>query len=397
MRRKILLRVAYDGTAYSGWQLQPNGVTIEEKLNQALLGLFHEEIQVVGASRTDSGVHSRGSVAVFTTSARMPADKMAIALNQRLPEDIRVQSSEEVPMAFHPRKLNGVKTYEYHILNRKVEDPLRRLDSTFCYYPLDLGKMRAASACLVGEHDFASFCTVKSSAETTVRTVYSLTVDRDAEDMITIRVSGSGFLYNMVRIIAGTLMRIGTGFWPPEKMREILEARNRRAAGPTAPARGLTMVGLTYEKMPPEQFSGENAHYSYTVDQRELCAAAEKVMDGQEFPVFLPAMLSETSRGQLVSRVTIHRCEQGELLPLAGRTVHQAYRNGAGRVLVRCGFPASGQSLSGGSAETAGAFAPGSCAGLYRLEVPEDPEEASAGWLYARFTGNDRTSSAGKL
>jgi tRNA pseudouridine38-40 synthase len=414
MRRKILLRVAYDGTAYCGWQLQQNGTTIEEMLNRALANLFGKEIQVIGASRTDAGVHSRGSVAVFTTSARMPADKMAIALNQRLPADIRVQSSEEVPMAFHPRKLNGVKTYEYRILNRKVEDPLRRLTSAFCYYALDLGKMRAASACLIGEHDFASFCTVNSSAETTVRTIYSLTIDRDAEDMITIRVSGSGFLYNMVRIIAGTLMRIGTGFWPPEKMKDILEARDRRAAGPTAPARGLTMVSLEYEKMPPEQFSGENEHYRYVVDQRGLRAAAERVMDRQECAIFLPAMLPEDAREKIVSRVTIERCrEKEELLPLIGRTVHQAYRNGAGCVLVRCGFPVPGIYRAADSSEiardadsekivrgadSAEGFRPdnfpgeseesGLRAGLYRLETPEDPGEAAEGWLFARFVGN---------
>lgn len=373
-----MLRVAYDGTAYSGWQLQPNGVTIEEMLNGALKNLFHEDIQVIGASRTDAGVHSRGNVAVFETQARMPADKIAIALNQRLPADIRVQSSEEVPEAFHPRKLNGVKTYEYHILNRRVEDPLRRLTSSFCYYALDLEKMRTAASFLIGEHDFASFCTVNTHAVTTVRTIYSLTIDRDAEDMVTIRVSGSGFLYNMVRIIAGTLLRIGTGLWPPEKMKEILEARNRQAAGPTAPACGLIMVSLEYEKLPPEFLSGENEHYAYRVDQRELRAAAGKAVRESGFEIFLPSALSSDVRDAITSYVEIRRCEQKELLPLIGRTVHQAYRNGAGRVFVRVEDPPDAETFL----REAGR------AGLYQLEAAENSGKTGKGWFFARFVGN---------
>ena len=125
--RRIKLTVAYDGTNYCGWQLQPNGVTIEEVLNKALSELLREEIQVIGASRTDSGVHARGNIAVFDTEARIPAEKICFAVNQRLPEDVRVQKAEEVPLTFHPRKANCVKTYEYKILNRKIDMPLNRL------------------------------------------------------------------------------------------------------------------------------------------------------------------------------------------------------------------------------------------------------------------------------
>ena len=152
--RRIKLVVSYDGTAYCGWQLQPNGVTIEEVLNQALSSLLKEDIQVIGASRTDSGVHAMGNVAVFDTESRIPGDKICFALNQRLPDDVRIQASEEVPLTFHPRKANCVKTYEYKILNRKIDMPLQRLYSHFCYFNLDLEKMQKAASYLIGEHDF---------------------------------------------------------------------------------------------------------------------------------------------------------------------------------------------------------------------------------------------------
>ena len=245
--KRVRMVLAYDGTNYCGWQLQPNGITIEEVLNQALSELLREPVVVIGASRTDSGVHAEGAVAVFDTENRMPADKICFALNQRLPEDIRVLQSDEVPLTWHPRKQNCVKTYEYRILNRKISMPTRRLYSHFCYFDMDVEKMQQAAEYLLGEHDFKSFCTVRTQAEETVRTIYSLTVTK-ADDLITIRISGSGFLYNMVRIIAGTLVKIGMGVYPPEKMEEILEEKNRAAAGPTIPARGLTLVSLEYEK-----------------------------------------------------------------------------------------------------------------------------------------------------
>ena len=149
--RRIKLVVSYDGTAYCGWQLQPNGVTIEEVLNKALSSLLKEDIQVIGASRTDSGVHAMGNVAVFDTESRIPGDKICFALNQRLPDDVRIQASEEVPLTFHPRKANCVKTYEYKILNRKIDMPLQRLYSHFCYFNLDLEKMQKAASYLIGE------------------------------------------------------------------------------------------------------------------------------------------------------------------------------------------------------------------------------------------------------
>lgn len=243
--KRIKLIVAYDGTNYNGWQTQPNGITIEGILNQELTELLGEPVSVIGASRTDSGVHSLGNVAVFDTNTRIPAEKISYALNQRLPEDIVVQDSCEVPPDFHPRRCESRKTYEYKILNRTFPMPLRRYDTYFFYRKIDIGKMRQAAKYFVGEHDFKSFCSVHSQAETTVRTVYGLDVTKE-QDIITIRVTGSGFLYNMVRILAGTLLQAGIGERRPEEMPEILAARDRMAAGPTAPACGLTMIGIEY-------------------------------------------------------------------------------------------------------------------------------------------------------
>lgn len=243
--KRVKLVVAYDGTNYCGWQIQPNGLTIQEVLEHHLSELLKEEIRIVGASRTDAGVHAMGNVAAFNTSARMPADRISFAMNTRLPEDIRIQESMEVPMEFHPRFADTVKTYEYRIFNRKFPDPTKRLYSFFYYYPLDVEQMRKGAVHLVGEHDFKSFCTAKPDVENTVRTVYSLDISRE-EDMITLRIRGNGFLYNMVRIIAGTLIRVGAGAIEPEDVARILEAKDRSLAGETARPEGLTLMKIEY-------------------------------------------------------------------------------------------------------------------------------------------------------
>lgn len=243
--KRIKLIVAYDGTNYCGWQTQINGITVEEVLNKTLSGLLKEDIRVIGASRTDSGVHALGNVAVFDTESKIPGDKFSFALNQRLPEDIRIQESCQVADDFHPRFCDTIKTYEYKMLNRKFALPTERLYSAFVYYPLDVEKMQMAAAYLVGEHDFKSFCSSGSQVESTVRTITDISVEKHGE-MISIRVSGNGFLYNMVRIIVGTLMKIGLGVWEPERMEEILNACDRNAAGPKAEARGLTLVEIRY-------------------------------------------------------------------------------------------------------------------------------------------------------
>lgn len=243
--KRIKLVVAYDGTNYCGWQIQPNGETIEGVLNRTLSELLKEDIKVTGASRTDSGVHSLGNVAVFDTETRIPPDKISYALNRFLPEDIAVQDSCQVASDFHPRRCESRKTYEYKILNRRFPQPVNRRDTYFFYRPLDIEKMRAAAGLLCGTHDFKSFCSVNTAVEDTVRTIHSLNVHKQG-DILSIRVTGSGFLYNMVRIIAGTLIQTGTGDLEPGQISEILKACDRSAAGPTAPAHGLTMIGIEF-------------------------------------------------------------------------------------------------------------------------------------------------------
>ena len=243
--QNFLLTLAYDGTNYCGWQVQPNGETIESMLNRHLTELLKEEIHVIGASRTDSGVHADGNVAVFDTNARMPADRISYAMNTRLPADIRIQDSCEVPPDFHPRFQQTVKTYEYRICNRRFPNPIERLYSLFYYWDLDLEKMQKAASCLVGTHDFTSFCTKKEEVTNHVRTIYELDLTRSG-DMIILRIRGNGFLYNMVRIITGTLVEIGEGKKKAEQMPAILEAKDRSAAGFTAPPQGLVLVEVVY-------------------------------------------------------------------------------------------------------------------------------------------------------
>lgn len=244
--RRIKLTVAYDGTEYCGWQIQPNGITVEEVLNREISGLTGEEIRVIGASRTDSGVHALGNVAVFDTECAIPSERMAYALNRRMPEDIVITKSEEVPLDWHPRYQDVItKTYEYHIYNAAVPNPLKRRTTAFVSFPLDIEKMRAGAAYIVGEHDFISFCNIKTNTKDTIRTVYEIAIEK-REDEIVIRITGNGFLYNMVRIIAGVLIRVGRGFYEPEKVLEILEEKKRTEAGVTAPSQGLVLVGIDY-------------------------------------------------------------------------------------------------------------------------------------------------------
>lgn len=244
--RRIRLTVAYDGTDYCGWQIQPNGITIEEVLNREISSLTGEEIRVIGASRTDSGVHALGNVAVFDTESPIPPERMAYALNQRMPEDIVIVRSEQVPMEWHPRYQDVItKTYEYHIYNASVPNPIKRRTTAFVSFPLDIGKMKEGAAFLVGEHDFVSFCNIRTNTVDTVRTVHEISIDKNGDEIV-IRITGNGFLYNMVRIIAGTLIRVGRGFYEPRKVQEILEAKKRTEAGVTAPPQGLVLVSIKY-------------------------------------------------------------------------------------------------------------------------------------------------------
>lgn len=268
--KRIMLTVAYDGTEYSGWQWQPNGRTIEEVLNRELTRLLKEDIHVRGCSRTDAGVHALGNLCVFDTETHIPAEKLCYAMNQSLPDDIVVMDSREVPPDFHPRKWNSEKTYEYRIDAARFPNPLRRRYVYTTYYPLDVKAMRQGAQYLVGEHDFASFCSAGSSAETTVRRVLSLEILEEDEETVSgpeidsertgvperhlcLRIRGTGFLYNMVRIIAGTLMEVGRGHIPPEQVKQILAACDRRCAGPTARPEGLCLKEIHLIDPPWEQ------------------------------------------------------------------------------------------------------------------------------------------------
>lgn len=239
--KRIMLTVAYDGTNYHGWQRQPNGETIESVLNRCLSGLLQEETEVIGASRTDSGVHALCNIAVFDTNTNIPPEKLAYALNARLPADIKIQGSKEVDASFHPRHCDSRKTYEYRIYNAEFPMPTQRLYAHFSYTPFDVERMQEAAGYFVGTHDFKSFCSVDTQAENTVRQIECVEVNKTG-DLIVIRVAGRGFLYNMVRIMAGTLMEVGRGNLEPQEIKSILEAKDRSAAGPTAPACGLTLM-----------------------------------------------------------------------------------------------------------------------------------------------------------
>ena len=243
--KRYKLIVAYDGTNYCGWQVQPEAITIEGVLNETLSKVLKEKIQVIGASRTDAGVHAYGNVAVFDSETPIPGDKLMFALNPYLPEDVRIVDSCQVPDDFHPRYCDSEKTYEYRILNRKFPVPTERLYSYFYHYKLDVDKMREATSYLIGRHDFASFCGTGAQVKSTVRTLTGIDIWRDG-DIVTIRVKGEGFLYNMVRIIAGTLIQVGNGQYPPERVKKILDACDRSVSGPTAPAHGLTLMGIEF-------------------------------------------------------------------------------------------------------------------------------------------------------
>ncbi|RKM60648.1 tRNA pseudouridine(38-40) synthase TruA [Butyrivibrio sp. CB08] len=257
--KRVMLTVSYDGTAYNGWALQkstPN--TIEEMLNRAIHGLTGEDVQVIGASRTDAGVHAYGNVAVFDTVSTIPGDRFSFALNHLLPEDIRVVESREVAATFHPRHCSTEKTYEYRVLNSKEEVPTKRLYTYHFSMPLDEAIMQEAGQYLVGEHDFTSFCNVESQAVSHVRTIKDVHVRREGDEVV-ISVTGNGFLYNMVRIIAGTLIQIGRGKGAPSDVPGMIEAKDRSAAGPTAPAQGLFLMKYVFvDGIPQPDSADEN-------------------------------------------------------------------------------------------------------------------------------------------
>ena len=243
--KRILLTISYDGTNYSGWQKQKNAVTVQGEFDKACSTLFKTDVESIGASRKDAGVHALGQRAVIDVDTSIPAEKIPLALNPLLPDDIVVTHAEEVGADFNPRFKALKKTYEYSIYNAPFRNPIYRNYSEYVRYELDLDSMRTACEAFVGEHDFRAFCASGNSSKTTVRTIYSLDVEKDG-DFIKIRVTGNGFLYNMVRIIAGTLIYVGEGRIAPDDLPEIIASGDRRKAGKTVGPSGLVLVKIMY-------------------------------------------------------------------------------------------------------------------------------------------------------
>ncbi|MFI8714355.1 tRNA pseudouridine(38-40) synthase TruA [Brevibacillus brevis] len=243
--KRLRCIVAYDGTDFSGFQVQPDQVTVQGEIEAALNRVTGEDIQVFGSGRTDAGVHARGQVIHFDTSSNIPMDKWRFVLNNQLPDSIVIRTVEEVDASFHARFDVQVKEYRYCIDNNPVADVFRHRYADHVRFPLDVDAMQQAAHYLVGEHDFTSFCSAKTYVEDKVRSVYGLTVEKIGDEVwVTCR--GNGFLYNMVRIIVGTLVEVGQGKRNPAELREILAACDREKAGKTAPAKGLTMWEVVY-------------------------------------------------------------------------------------------------------------------------------------------------------
>lgn len=247
--KRILLTIAYDGTKYSGWQKQllPEVTTVEGELEKALRLLFQmPDLSCIGASRTDSGVHALGQRATIDVDTKIPTEKIPLAIRAFLPDDIVVTNAQEVPDCFHPRYDCVKKTYEYRIFNGKIKNPKERLYSTFVYSTLNLERMNLAAKKFIGTYDFSAFCAAGSTVSSKVRTIFDCFVKQEG-DMICIYVTGDGFLYNMVRIIAGTLISVGLGKISPEEVTNIIFSKDRQKAGQTAEAQGLSLLEIYYD------------------------------------------------------------------------------------------------------------------------------------------------------
>ena len=255
--KRILLKIAYDGTNYNGWQTGTKLGSIEELLNKTISELTKEDIHIIGTSRTDSGVHANGNYAVFDTNSDIVPDKFFYVINNLLPDDISIIDSKEVPLDFHPRKISCIKTYIYRIHNAKIRNPLKEHFAHFVYYDINIDKMKEASKYLIGKHNFKSFINPESQTimnakeknelneELTTREIYSIEINK-IEDIIEITIKGNGFLYHMIRIIAGTLLKIGMNMWEPKYIKEILDKKDRKYAGFTLPAKGLTLENIEF-------------------------------------------------------------------------------------------------------------------------------------------------------
>ena len=244
---RIKLTIEYDGTAYAGWQRQENALAVQQVIEEALTKLTRARVVIAGASRTDAGVHALGQTAHFDTESRIPPDKYAFALNTMLPADIRIRKSEAVSEDFHARFSNKGKRYRYLIYQSPHAGALNRNTHAHVIYPLDDEKMRRELTVLIGTHDFAAFAASGSVVKDTVRTIYSASLTRRGDEL-ELLVEGSGFLYNMVRIIAGTLISVGAGRLEEGAFARAIQSGNRLDLGVTAPAHGLTLMEVYYRE-----------------------------------------------------------------------------------------------------------------------------------------------------
>jgi tRNA pseudouridine38-40 synthase len=245
-KRNIRILVEYDGTAYCGWQWQKNGLSIQQVIEEAIGTITGEATRVHGSGRTDSGVHALGQVASFYTSSALPERALLLGMNSLLPPDVAVRALEEVDDGFHARFSVQSKAYLYRICNRPVRPVKERLYTWHIWEPLDLGRMRAAAEVFPGSHDFTSFCSTHTDSEDHVRTIHSLTMEKDTAGMITILIEADGFLRYMVRTIVGVLAYAGLGKCTKADVIAIMEARDRRMAKLTAPPQGLFLKQVNY-------------------------------------------------------------------------------------------------------------------------------------------------------
>lgn len=247
MVRNIKLKIAYDGTNYSGWQTQLNRPTIQETIEEVISIVMKQKVNLTGSGRTDSGVHALGQVANFTADTNIPEEKIKIALNSILPLDIRIIDSEDVSMDFNSRFNAHDKTYMYQIYNDRVWNPFYSRYSCFVPVKLDFGKMENAVKSLIGTHDFSGFMASGSQSKTTVRTVYDVNLTKE-DKLLKLYITGNGFLYNMVRIIAGTLIDIGKGIKNVDSIENAINKKDRTLLGKTAEPQGLFLINVNYEK-----------------------------------------------------------------------------------------------------------------------------------------------------
>ncbi len=243
--KNIKLTIAYNGTNYSGWQRQTNAKTVQGEIERALRIVMNKNITIHGSGRTDAGVHALGQVASFSEEFSIPIDRLEFALNNALPLDIVINSIEEAPMDFHARYSSKGKKYIYKIYNDVKRNPIYSYQSYFVRRYIDINKLRAASKHFLGEHDFSAFMTSGSSIKNTVRTIQDINIYTE-DKFIVLEYKGNGFLYNMVRIITGTLLDVCSGKIDINDLDSIIKSKNRRKAGHKAPSQGLYLAKVYY-------------------------------------------------------------------------------------------------------------------------------------------------------